>query len=216
MPVIFSAIKKKKPKVKSGMGQDTVIAREPQTKNPLAAFVVRPGKIKFETQERREKILLLLRRHLITQVGWVLVAIGGLIMPALLVPLPVWDMVPERFMLVGAVVWYLLVVGYVFESFLTWYFNVFIVTDERIIDIDFYSMLYKRISAAKIDQIQDVSFSQGGVFGAMLDYGTLDIQTAGKVNEFEISNVPHPRKVAMFMNEMLLEEEKERREGRAR
>lgn len=112
--------------------------------------------------------------------------------------------------------WYLLVVGYVFESFLTWYFNVFIVTDERIIDIDFYSMLYKRISAAKIDQIQDVSFSQGGVFGAMFNYGNLDIQTAGKVNEFEISNVPSPKKVAMFMNEMIIEEESEKQGGGTR
>ena len=41
-------------------------------------------------------------------------------------------------------VWYLISIAYFIESFLTWFFNVYFVTDERIIDVDFYNLIYKK------------------------------------------------------------------------
>ena len=222
MPDIFVAdrdSKRRQVKTKvsrSASEYSTVMAEEKQTHNPLASFAVRPSRVRFETQEKKEKLLLLLRRHIVTNVPWMLITIFGMLVPWLIAFLPIWELVPDRFQLVGAVIWYLLVVGYVLESFLTWYFNVYIVTDERIIDIDFYSLIYKEFSAAKIDQIQDVTFTQGGVVAAMFNFGTIYVQTAGEKREFDFEDVPQPRKVAMFLNEMILEEEKEKIEGRVR
>ena len=104
----------------------------------------------------------------------------------------------------------------VLQNFFDWYFNVFLVTDERIIDIDFYSLIYKRVSAAKIRDLEDVTFSQVGAVRALFDYGTVYMQTAGAKVEFEFEEVPHPRKVAAFVNEMYLEEEQEEIEHRVR
>ena len=50
-------------------------------------------------------------------------------------------------------------------------FNVYIVTDERIIDIDFYNLIYKEVSDANIDKIQDVTYKMGGVVRTLFNYG---------------------------------------------
>jgi len=201
---------------RSAVEYSTVMAKEKRTTNPLSAFIVRPKKLHFETQDKHEHLLLLLRAHLVTNVAWILISLLGLLVPIVVSMLPGWQLVPNNFQVVGVVVWYLLVSGYVLERFLSWYFNVFIVTDERIIDIDFYSLLYKKFSSAKIQQIEDLTFTQGGILAAFFNYGDIFIQTAGERREFDVMRVPQPRKVVLFINEMIVEEERERHEGRVR
>lgn len=221
MPDIYIAeTAKKRKERKSFRGPkeySSVMAEHRQTRNPLAAFAVRPRKVKFETQDPEEYVLLLLRRHVITNVPWIVVAMIMLAVP-LAVPtvFPMVSWVPVRFIGVATAMWYLLTAGYILESFLTWYFNVYIVTDERIVDIDFYSLIYKEISDTKIERIQDVTVTQGGVVRALFNFGTVYIQTAGEKREFDFEDVPRPQLVAKFLNEMLLEEERERMEGRVR
>lgn len=212
MPDIFVAPKERSPKEYS-----SVMAERKPTRNPLAAFVVRPKKIKFEIQDREEKVLLLLRRHWITNVPWILGVLLMSVAPAVAEEVvPVLALVPLRFQLMMTVMWYLLTLAVVIEKFLEWYFNVYIITDERIVDIDFYSLIYKEISDMKIDRIQDVTAIQGGVIRALFNFGTVNIQTAGERREFDFEDVPRPQVVAKFLNEMLLEEERERIEGRVR
>lgn len=193
-----------------------VMRQLPQTKSPLAAFVVRPKKLKFETQESQEKILLLLRKHPITNLSWILIAGLMVLAPLMLTVVPLLAFFPMRFQLVTVVFWYLMTFGFVVEQFLSWYFNVYVITDERIIDFDFYSLVYKRVSEAKIDKIEDVTFQMTGVMRSLFNYGTVYIQTAGESREFEFDDTPQPQKVVKFLNEMVLEEEREKIEGRVR
>ncbi len=215
MPDIFTAASEDQVQInKRGVEQySTVMAKEKRTRNHLSAFMVKPT-LRFETQDAAEEILLLLRPHWITNVPWILIVVVALIVPFLVQWLPFFEVLPERLRLVGTIVWWLLVLGYALESFLTWFFNIFIISDERVIDIDFYSLIYKEVAVAKIDQIEDVTFYQGGVIRALLDFGTVFIQTAGEKREFDFENVPHPRKVVTFLNEMILEEEREKIENR--
>ncbi|HEX7018248.1 MAG TPA: PH domain-containing protein, partial [Patescibacteria group bacterium] len=112
--------------------------------------------------------------------------------------------------------WYLLITGFALESFLSWFFNVYIITDERVIDVDFLSLIYKNISSAKIDNIEDITAETGGAVRSIFNFGTVKIQTAGAATELEFEDVPHPAKVTRLLNELLLEEEREKIEGRVR
>ena len=102
------------------------------------------------------------------------------------------------------------------ESFLTWFFNVYIVTDERIIDIDFYNLIYKEVSDANIDKIQDVTYKMGGVIRTLFNYGDVMVQTASEVPNFEFLAVPKPDKVAKVLQDLRIEEQQEAIEGRVR
>ena len=43
----------------------------------------------------------------------------------------------------------------VFEGFLNWYFNVTLITDQKIVDIDFEYLLYKAVNLAPLSKIEE-------------------------------------------------------------
>lgn len=195
----------------------SVMRGEQRTTSPFAAYAPKPLNIHgFDSQLEDEQVLLLLRQHPITQVGKLLVIIGMLFFPFLFPFADFYGALPGRFQIATLLLWYLITLAYTLESFLSWFFNAYIITDERVIDIDFLSLIYKNISAAKIDNIEDVTATTGGALRAIIDYGTVKIQTAAAVGEFEFENVPQPNKVTQFLNEMMIEEEREKLEGRVK
>jgi hypothetical protein len=191
----------------------------------LAAFSVMPAGLTVEVLDKDEQILLLVRRHIITNIRWVLISLAMAIAPVFAGILPLFDMLPSRFIFATIILWYLLVVAVILEGFLNWYFDMFVVTDERIIDIDFENLIYRNITSTKIDRIEDVTYNVSGAIPSFFRYGNVLIQTAGagvvKDNQdtsaqIEICKTPHPSKVAKLVNELILEEEQEKLEGRVK
>lgn len=226
MPDIFVAKSSKKKSIeKEKVGENVSDDLDPttdkhslpgHTHNPLASFCYHPDKVSFEIQEKNEKIILLLRKHPITNVRWIVIALLLALAPRLFDSFPILSFLPANYQSVAALIWYLVTIAFVLESFLTWFFNVNIITDERIIDIDFLNLIYKKVSDTKIENIQDVTYSMGGVVRTIFNYGNVYIQTAAEVPEFEFLAVPKPDRVSKILQDLVVQEEKEKLEGRVR
>lgn len=182
--------------------------------NPFAAYCYHPDRVRFETQEENEQVILLLRKHPITNIPWIIISILMVFAPTLLSVFPLIGFLPENYQLIALLGWYLITTAYIIQSFLAWFFNVNIITDERIIDVDFVNLIYKEVTEAKIDKIQDVTFRMGSVIRTLFNYGDVLVQTASEVPRFEFEAVPKPDEVSKVLNELLLEEEQEKIEGR--
>lgn len=172
----------------------------------LSAFLVSPAGVTFETQEEDETIVLLLRKHVVTNLLWILTSIIVFFLPFFFpIAAPILNLtaIPTRFQFIGLLLWYLLTLSFVFQNFLMWYYNVYIVTNHRVIDVDFFSLLYKRISDAPLSKIQDVTYSMGGVASALFNYGDVFIQTAAEVPNFEFLAVPSPEKVVKTITSLM-------------
>ena len=201
-----------------------VMRRERPNKNPLSSYIPFPD-YKVEIQDSEEQLVLMVRRHIITNWKWVVVAILMLLAPMLFAQFPGVSLLPGRFQLMTVVFWYLMILAVAVEGFLNWYFDVFIITDERIIDIDFVNLIYKNVTTTKLDNVEDVTYSVSGALPSLLDYGNVLIQTAGagivmKPDDtrptIEIWDTPHPSRVSKLINELLIQEEQEKIEGRVR
>jgi uncharacterized membrane protein YdbT with pleckstrin-like domain len=190
--------------------------KKEKSASPLSAFVPSPKNWRFETQEREERIILVLRKHWLTNLGWILTSLILAFCPQFLLAFFSFEAIPLRFKAMGILIWYLLLAGFIIERFLNWFFNVFIITDERIVDFDFYGLIYKEISDAKTEDIQDVTYRVGGFFRNLLNFGDVFIQTAAQIPQFEFSDVPQPGRVAKILRELITEEEIEKLEGRVR
>lgn len=201
--------------------QDTAIdSKSESTKKNggsyIGAFTYMPQNARFETQEKEEKIVLFLRRHPITNFPWILLSLALGVGPVLLNWFPFVSFLPQNFQVAAVTLWYLLVTAITLEGALSWFFNVYIITDERIIDVDFHNLIYREISDTKTDKIQDVTYKMGGVLGTIFNYGTLVVQTAGTNPNFEFEAVPNPSLVAKILQVQRTEEEIEAVEGRIR
>ncbi len=217
MPDVFKAHKAPNlpvnPKVPPGLN---IKGLQRYSHGPFSSFFYLPSTIKFIGKDSDEKIILFLRRHPITNIGWILITLILLFAPMFLSIFPILSFLPENFKFISVAIWYLLTTAFAFESFLGWFFNVCIVTDERIFDVDFMNLVYREISEANIDQIQDVTVRMGGVIRTVFNYGDVLIQTASEVPRIEFSSVSKPDLVARVLRELRVEEEQEKIEGRTR
>jgi hypothetical protein len=174
----------------------------------FASFCKNPDGISFQSQEEGEKILLFLRRDFITNAKWILTGIVLAILPLFLVfsqqlfdnPLPFLSF---NFYLLFLLFYYLFVAAYLYINFITWYYNVALITDRRIIDVDFASLVYKDVATTKLSLVQDVSYAQVGVIRTFFDYGNILIQTAGSLDNFIFESAPQPENVVHIVEKLI-------------
>lgn len=173
------------------------------------SFLVKPKSFKFEDCEDCEEVLLVLRPHWFVNVKWVLTAIALSFVPTILALVFTntstifgVDIFPGAYKFIATLFWYLFVFIFIFENFLSWYFDVYIVTDRRVIDLHFNNLLDKKSSEANIEDIQDVTSHIAGVSQTLLNYGNIRIQTAGAVDEISFTKVPNPNRVTDVIQEL--------------
>lgn len=165
--------------------------------------------ISFEEQEEGEIALLILRRHFLTNIHWMLITMLLFFIPLLFIPfsssLSVFNFLelPVRFVLIFAIFYYLVIFTYAFVNFITWYFNVALITNKKVIDVDFSKLVYKNVAATKHSLLQDASYSQIGVLRSLFDYGDVMVQTAGSLENFEFPAVPNPERVVRIVEEQI-------------
>jgi len=174
---------------------------------PLTAFAVRPDGIKFETQEKNEEVILFLRQHVIILVPTAFLVIVLALAPLIFLPfifrfLTIPFTIPPQYYIVGTAFWYVMTLGVALMGFLRWYFNIYILTNRRIVDIDFIHLLYKEFSEARLDKIQDINFRSGGIFATFINFGDVFVQTAGETPNIDFLAVPQPAKVVETISKL--------------
>lgn len=174
---------------------------------PFSALSMYPENIVFQDQEQNENIILLVRRHFVTNVPWIttsliLIILIPFILPlaALIIPfLHISLFAQTALILFGYIVLY----GYVLINFSIWYFNVTLITNMRIIDVDITGILFRNVAETKLNLVQDVSYTQIGVIRSFFDYGDILIQTAGEFLNFNIDRAPNPAEIIQIIGELI-------------
>lgn len=187
-------------------------AGERPGKEMMGAYSVRPGK-RFINEQEDEEVVLLLRAHPITNLKWILIAMVMIIVPEVLTAAGAFADVPLKFMVMGKLVWYLVVLAYGLERFLNWYYSVFIVTNERVVDVDFVNLLTRVMSYANLNHIEEPSMVAGGFFRSLFKYGDVFVPTAAEGQASEARAVPYPDRAISIISELSEELEKRRERG---
>ncbi len=167
----------------------------------LGSFCTNP-KAKFETQRDKEDVILLIRSHPIVFLPYIA---NALVMILLIVFL---NFAPLPFLNVGRLFFIdltagIFIVSYLWYSLLRWYFNVGIITNDRVIDIDFYNVTYKEITQAKLTKIEDITTKSESFLESLFNYGDLFVQTAGEEKNIEFYHIPYPSEVVRIINDLL-------------
>lgn len=199
MPDVF--VNEEQPDKKADKSKDPVpVGNQQSPSGPLpffSAYCRYPEGIQFQTQETNEQVVLFLRRHFTSNISWIITSILLILMPVVLIYiLPAFNAIqlaiPTNLLIVFIGFYYLIVFGFILNNFIIWFYNVGIITNRQIIDIDFTDIMYREIAKARIQEVIDVEFTQGGVLESFFDFGDVFIQTEGVKPNFEFSRVPHP------------------------
>lgn len=172
------------------------------SRSPFSSFLVKPDIIDFPERNDDEMILLALRPHWFTNVSWIIGAFAMLFVPLIFRYFNFLEFLPANYQFVALLFWYLITFIFAFEKFLNWYFDLYMITNQRLVDISFNNLLNKKFAEADIDVIQDASTSVKGLAGTMFNYGTVLIQTASEINQINFENVASPEKVIKILQEL--------------
>ncbi|MFC1721631.1 PH domain-containing protein [Patescibacteria group bacterium] len=138
-----------------------------------------------------EEPLLLLRQHWATFL-WPL--LRTIILTGLSVPL-----IPYAFNYLWATIaiiaWWGFVAGWALVSWFTWYFNITLVTSQRIIGIEQVGPLSRRVREASYEKIIEVTFQIKGLWATIFGFGNVEICSAGQEKPLIIKAVMSPEVV---------------------
>ena len=88
-----------------------------------------------------------------------------------------------------------------FPSWIAWFYSVFIVTDQRLIQITQKGLFHRTVVDLALTQIQMVNYQIAGLQETLLGFGTITVQTY--VGDLVIRDVHHPAKVQKKMIHIL-------------
>jgi hypothetical protein len=184
--------------------------------SPFSSYCFYPDKLSYSNLDDGEQIILLLRKHPITNLPWFLVSFLMVIAPSFFFLIPFFEDLPSGYGLIIVLSWYLVTTAYTIEKFLSWFFNIDVITDERIMDIHFVNLMYREITEARLDQIQEITVKPASGIYSFFHFGSVSVQTAAEKPRLEFAHIPKPEKVAKILRELVVQEEVEKLEGRVR
>lgn len=177
----------------------------------FTAFCEYPENIAFENQEAHEVVYLFIRRALVTNVPWATLTILFAFLPIffLLFILPVLEqtgiVITPPYLVVLALFYCLILFGYAFLNYVSWFYNIGIITNIRLVDIDLTDITNKNVAATEAVDVVDVEYNQKGFLEGFFDFGDIQIQTEGLKPNFEFLGVPKPGKVSDVISDLLRE-----------
>lgn len=84
-----------------------------------------------------------------------------------------------------------------------YYLDTWIVTNERIINIEQHGLFSRIISELHLNQVQDVTSETHGVLATFVSYGNVYIQTAGTRERFNFKGIDNPDKVKQQISKLV-------------
>ncbi|HSX32921.1 MAG TPA: PH domain-containing protein [Candidatus Saccharimonadales bacterium] len=87
---------------------------------------------------------------------------------------------------------------------IAWHFSVFIVTDQRLIQITQKGLFHRSVIDMRLNQIQMVNYEVAGLQETLLGFGTIMMQTY--VGDLTIHDISHPARIQKRILEILREE----------
>lgn len=149
-----------------------------------------------------EQVIYFLRRHPITLLGLAFGYLAFLTLPVIVLTLitqfsPTMLQDPTLFPLVvmGGSAILLLMWIFLFQLFLDYYLDVWIVTNKRILNIVQTGLFHRQVSEVRLYRIQDATASIGGILQTVLNFGKVEIQTAGEQGRFTFTDIPRPQEI---------------------
>jgi signal transduction histidine kinase len=153
----------------------------------------------FADQFDDEEVLFVFRKHpVVMRKGLVLASLGPLLG---VIPAAVRPQLGFGYFFGGLAAGFVLGFLLLFPAWLSWYYSLFIVTDQRLIQITQKGLFHRSVVDLGLGQIQMVNYEVAGLQETMLGFGTIMMQTY--VGDLIIHDVHHPAKIQKKFQQIL-------------
>lgn len=102
-------------------------------------------------------------------------------------------------------IWWLFVWMGAFTTITRYFLTVWVITSQRIVDISQFGFFSRKVSSFLLARVQDVTTDVTGIFGTLIGFGEINVETAGRDEKFRLYGIRHPEAVRdLIMREVAL------------
>lgn len=145
----------------------------------------------FDGQRDGEEILFVWRRNLATLLRDGLIVVG--LSLAVVYSFAVAGASLMSSLLLG--LWLITVPITIGLAYYKWWNDLYVLTNQRLVDVDQKKLFHRAVAEAPLANIQDVSFEQRGIVQTLLNYGTVIVQTASVSTRIDMVGLTDPQAV---------------------
>lgn len=147
----------------------------------------------FNGQRDGEEFLFLFRKHIISMRKGFYLFLGCFVLGCLPVFFAILSNYSESNILYAPLVGF--VAGFFFFLYylMLWHFSIYIVTDQRIRQINQKGFFGRSVIDIPLSKIQSINYNISGFFADIFKFGTINILTIA--GDLEIKNVEHPEEI---------------------
>jgi len=95
-----------------------------------------------------------------------------------------------------------------FTQFVDYYLDAWVITNDRIVNVEQQGLFARTISELDLYKIQDVTSEVKGVIPTLFNYGDVYVQTAGTQERFVFEQVPNPHEIRKRIMDLVDEDRK--------
>ena len=153
----------------------------------------------FKGQLEGEEVIVMFRKHPVVMRRGLIYAMLALLLgtvPSLINPVMSWLWLG----LLGGLILALLIM---FPYWISWYYSMFIFTNERYIQMTQKGLFTRSVSDLSIRQIQSLNYQVAGFEQTVLGFGTIVMQTY--LGDIVIHDIHHPEKTINELSDILRE-----------
>ena len=107
-----------------------------------------------------------------------------------------------------ASMYYLSVILFFYTYFVEFHLDLWVITNDRLLDIQQKTLFARTVSEVDLYQIQDTSSEVHGIFPTFFNYGDVILQTASAVPKFTFRNVANPHKLRQAILDLAAQDKK--------
>jgi uncharacterized membrane protein YdbT with pleckstrin-like domain len=145
----------------------------------------------FEGQHTKEEVISIIHRHWYALFWPVIKVFLGLMIVFILFRL----FGASKFSAYALLLWLIIGGVYILVQWFNWYRDRYILTDERILNLQQKSLFSRAVIEAPYENIQDISYEVNGFWATIFGFGDVRVDTAGRKEGIVMEQVARPRKL---------------------
>ncbi|HEY8109207.1 MAG TPA: PH domain-containing protein [Patescibacteria group bacterium] len=161
--------------------------------------MLNPFDITIQNQADDEEIVRVWRHHPVTLVPPALRVIAFALIPLALLFITGFALFGSALLFGLFVVILALVLTYAAYEWVSWWGDVYILTNYRIIDVEQRGFFHRSFSEATLGKIQDISHEVSGFLPTVFNFGNVLVQTAGSLPNIDLNDVKKPQDQALYL-----------------
>lgn len=90
-----------------------------------------------------------------------------------------------------------------YARYYNWKYDLYIITDQRVIDSNRYFPFRKVFTEAELKKVQDSTYDVPDALGFFFHFGNVKIETAGEASDFEWAGIPNPSSAQQILRQTI-------------